>query len=105
MFDKSKIIWGNRKYRIIRALRAGEVVDFDGVKLRMVEGKEAGDLLEPGDTYFAERNSQNLLTVDRIYDYDGSRLGYVIPKEIAYPFDYGECVGVELVEDDNAQAA
>lgn len=83
-------------------MRCAEVVEFDGVKLRMVEGKERGDLLEPGDTYFAERNSQNLLAVDRIGDAEQGNYGYVIPKEIAYPFDYGECVGVELVEDDEA---
>jgi hypothetical protein len=80
------------------ALRRGETIDFEGVKLRMVPGKDNGRLLEPGDTYFAQRNSSNLLTVDRIREDDGEYIGWVVPVEVAYSFDYGECVGVELVE-------
>lgn len=79
----------------LRVLRDGNTIDFDGVKLRMVDGKDSGENLQPGDTYYACRNSEHIFTV-RFVDMN---LWCVHPVEIGYPFDIGECVGVEIVED------
>lgn len=60
----------------------------------MVEGKFAGEDLQPGDTYYASRNTEQLFTVRNV-DMD---LRCVHPVEIGYSFDLYECVGVEIVE-------
>jgi hypothetical protein len=92
---------------ILSSLRHGECVEFEGVYLRMIEGKENGGLLEEGDTYIAERNSgPKLLTVKKIVDRDYAEKhglafsGWVEPVETAYSFDFYECVGVEIIIDD-----
>lgn len=88
-------------------LREGEIVELEGVKLRMIPGKKTGATLETGDRYFAERNSgPKLLTVDHIVDRDYADAhgltwsGWVVPKEIAYSFDFHECVGVEILTEE-----
>jgi len=80
-----------REYKTLKALRRGEVVDFEGVGFRAVEGE-----LAPGDTYIAERNTgPKLLTVKYVNDEEG----YVVPVETAYVFDTWECVKVEMVDE------
>ena len=79
-------------YSTIRALRAGEVVEIEGLAVKMTVGKEYGESLVPGDTYVAERNTgPKLLTAGELKD------GYVLNTGMGYPFDYHECVGVGLV--------
>jgi hypothetical protein len=88
---------------IIGRIRDGETVAFEGAKVRLLPGKETGDLLEPGDFYLAERNSgPQLLTVKRVRETDAEWAGWVIPVELAYFFDFVECVGVEIVLEENA---
>ena len=78
----------SREYKTLKALRAGETIDFEGVPVRMAEGN-----LQPGDTYIAERNTgPHLLTVKRI------QMAVVFPKEQAYCFDHWECVKVTFEE-------
>lgn len=79
-------------YKKLHDLRDGNIIDFEGVELKMVPGKERGSDLEPGDLYYACRNTEQLLTV-HLVDFDG---GWVVPVEVAYSFDFGECVGVTL---------
>lgn len=75
-----------------RLRRDGEV-EFEGVKLCMVG--EARDM-QPGDTYVAERNQgPRLLTVLEV----NLDKGWILSREGAYPYDLGECVQVELVEE------
>lgn len=76
------------------ALRQGEIVDFEGITLRMIEGKNSGEDLVPGDTYYACRNTEQLLTVREV----AMPERWVMPKEVAYAFNTWECVGVEIVE-------
>ena len=84
-----------REYRTIRALRAGETIDFEGVGFRATADQD----LVPGDTYIAERNTgPQLLTVHKHVVEDNLVCGFVIPVESAYPYDRGECVKVEMVE-------
>ena len=92
---------------IRKRLREGEIVEFEGAKIKMIEGKENGAKLEPGDTYFAERNSgPKLLTVDHVVnqkyaeDHGLAFSGWVQPKELAYSYDFEECVGVEVIFND-----
>lgn len=89
---------------IRKRLRDGETVEFEGIKLRMISGKETGATLEPGDTYIAERNrGPQLLTVNYIVDRDYAQRfglkhsGWVVPTGISYSFDFHECVGVEIL--------
>lgn len=88
-------------------LRDGEIVELEGVKLKMIPGKEDGSTLEPGDRYFAERNSgPKLLTVDYIVDREYAQehglsySGWVVPTELAYSYDFHECVGVEILTEE-----
>ena len=81
--------------RNLVALRAGEVIPFEGMSLRMIAGKENGRLLSAGDTYYAARNTEQLFTVKNV----NLNEGWVVPVEVGYPFDLGECVGVEIILD------
>lgn len=74
-------------YPTLRKLRNGEVVDLEGIKLRMADGK-----LKIGDLYVAERNTgPHLLTV-KGFNEDGD---VVFPTTHAYCFNAWECVKVE----------
>lgn len=73
-------------YETLRKLRAGEVIDFEGLKLRMVPGP-----VGPGDLYIGARNTVCLLTCDRVNN-EGR---WVVPTTIDYPFDTDECIKVE----------
>ena len=75
-----------REYATIRALRNGEVIDLDGLRLRQRPGE-----IGAGDLYVAERNTgPDLLTCARV-----ASEGFVIATTVAYPYDLGECVLVE----------
>jgi hypothetical protein len=77
-----------REYKTIRALREGRSVEVEGLIVCMV----AGDI-EPGDTYVGERNvGPRLLTAETI----NKEGGWINPKELAYNYDIGECVKVDL---------
>lgn len=82
-----------REYKTLRALRRGEVVTIDGQQYKMTEGKPTGIDLEPGDLYFAERNTQQIFHVQSV-NMEGQ---WVNPVEMGYPFDLGECVGITPV--------
>jgi hypothetical protein len=87
-------------HRIQNEIREKGEVEFEGMTLRLIPGKEYGSRLEPGDTYVAERSSgPKLLTVQEVLltSPDGKYSGWVVPVEPAYSFDLGECVGVEIV--------
>lgn len=75
-----------REYRTLRALTAGEVVDIEGIKLRMDDGK-----IRPGDLYVAERNTGPKLLTAKIVDLE---IGCIFPTCDAYPYDIGEYVKV-----------
>ncbi len=71
-------------YPTLRKLRNGEVVDLEGINLRMDDGK-----LKVGDLYVAERNTgPHLLTVKGFGDQ------CVFATTNAYAFDTWECVKV-----------
>lgn len=78
-----------REYKTVRALLRGEVVELEGFKFRRVEGE-----IGPGDMYIAERNTgPQLLWCSFI------EKGAIFPTTIDYPYDIGECVKVEEVEE------
>lgn len=70
----------------LQALRAGEVVDLEGIRVRMDRGE-----LGPGDLYVAERNTgPKLLTVRKI-----DPRGWIEARDSdAYSYNWGECVKV-----------
>lgn len=80
-----------REYRTIKALRAGEVIDLDGIKLIM----DAGEI-KPGDLYIAERNTgPKLLTAREIVMLEcGCCVDYIHPTSPDYSFNGYECVKV-----------
>ncbi len=93
-----------REYKTIKALRNGETIDFEGVPLKMTEGE-----LGSGDTYIAERNTgPQLLTVRHVAtascdcgECDAKPYPYLVaPVEMAYAYDYNECVKVTFVEEE-----
>jgi hypothetical protein len=85
----------DRAYANRARLRAGETLPFEGALLRMVPGKEDGSKLEPGDSYYASFNTEQLLTVAAVE----LASGWVRAQEPAsYAFDISCCIGVELVE-------
>lgn len=72
-----------------KRLRAGEIIDFEGVQLKMDPSE-----IEPGDIYVAERNTgPKLLTAKEV----DTEIGCIFPVEQEYPYDIPECVKVELV--------
>ena len=76
-------------YPVLHRLHNGETVELEnsGIFVKEIPGE-----LQPGDDYVGARNSVNLLTVERIEQ------GWVVPREDAYFFDFGECVKVEIVD-------
>jgi len=86
---------------LVRKIRADKEIEFEGMILRLIPGKEYGNDLEVGDTYLAQRNSgPKLLTVKEVHMKPEARYtNWVVPVEKdAYSFDLHECVGVEIVE-------
>lgn len=81
-----------REYPTLNALRRGETVDVEGVKVKMVAGG-----LTRGDLYVIERNGLvRLLTVKSVHP-----RGWVDPVEWpAYNYAH-ECVKVERLEGDD----
>lgn len=80
-------------YETVRALRDGQVVELDGIRLRM-----SGDgTVMQGDLYVAERNTgPKLLTAGKVVPPDAEPFGgWIQPTTIAYSYDIGECVKVE----------
>lgn len=86
----------NKTIHYPSVLREKGEVEFEGVTLRYLG---EWDALEPGDTYIAQRNTVKLLTVREVKETAGDQnqwAGWVVPQEIAYCFDLGECVKVEV---------
>ena len=68
------------------ALESGEIED---VPFRLLPGD-----IEPGDTYIAERNvGLQLLTCKS----NNRKGGWINPVEVAYSYDTGECIKIELL--------
>jgi hypothetical protein len=80
-----------REYKTLKALRRGEVIDFDGIKLKQDEGE-----IKPGNLYVAERNTGlRLLTAREIVmSKCGCCVDFILPTCDGYAFDGGECVKV-----------
>jgi len=76
-----------RAYETLNKLRRGEVIDIEGIKLKMDDGD-----IKPGDLYVAERNSgPKLLTAKKV----DLQVGCIFPTTWdAYAFDLYECVKV-----------
>ena len=81
-----------REYTTLKRLRAGEVIEIEGVQVRMVEGE-----ILPGDWYVGERNAGPKLLTAFVLAKDPPDI-YIIPRENAYAYDIGECVKVTLTE-------
>lgn len=97
MYDPSNDPPGlpGRSYATIKALRAGEMVAFEGMGLVASEDQTP----TPGRTYIGERiTGPHLATVARYVAEDNLVGGYVIAKENVYPFDRIECVMVDIVD-------
>ncbi len=81
-------------------LRAGEVIDYEGISLMMDDGD-----LQPGDLYIGARNSVRLGICLRVGghptdpSFDGERGPYVWsnPPWDVYPFNRSECCKVREV--------
>lgn len=83
-------MWGN--YKTLEALREGEVIEIEGLRLKMAEGK-----LQEGDLCVAERNTgPKLLTIKKIVypELPFFNKPYVLPTTDDYPFDLDECVKI-----------
>ena len=77
----------NRDYKTIHALRAGNIVDVKGLRLRMRDGE-----IQPGDLYVAECNTgPRLLTCRGVSRTEG----WIMPTTADYGYDIWECVRVE----------
>ncbi|MDP2668984.1 MAG: hypothetical protein Q8P07_04085 [bacterium] len=72
------------EYRALEALRRGETIDIEGIKLKMADGD-----LCVGDLYVAERNTGPKLLTVKSFGRD-----CVFPTCSAYAFDIWECVKV-----------
>lgn len=101
-----------REYKTIRALRRGEVIDIEGIKLKMMTGPDGQEeQIREGDIYVAERNQgPKLLTAKKLImakpcdcgDCENRHPGFnpttiidfIIPTCDAYPYDGNECVKV-----------
>lgn len=72
-------------------VRSGvDTIDFEGVPVRILRGQ----LIEPGDTYMAGRNTGPHLLTAKVVDTDN---WWILPVEPAYPFDLHQCVKVEIL--------
>ena len=81
-----------REYPTLRALRRGEVIDLEGLPLKMAEGE-----LREGDLCVAERNTgPKFLTVKKIFYPEGLLFNkpFIIPTSCDYAYDLDECVKV-----------
>jgi hypothetical protein len=78
-------------YITIRALRRGEVIDLEGIELKMDDGE-----IQSGDLYVGEGNvGPKLLTAKKIVMLDdGLGIDFVVPTCNAYWYDGYECVKV-----------
>jgi hypothetical protein len=74
-------------YETLRMLRAGKVVELDG----LLFSKDNGDL-NIGDTYIGARNTVDVYTCKGF----GPGREWVIPEGIGYCFDLQDCVKVRL---------
>jgi hypothetical protein len=83
--------WDDRHsaHWVLRALRAGETVEVQGIPVKMTGG---GVDVQPGDLYVGARNTANLLTAKSVGQH-----GCVWPEESAYPFYVTECIKVDAV--------
>ena len=71
-------------YPTLKALQRGEIIDLEGIRLKMDDGE-----IKPGDLYVAERNTgPKLLTAGDI------KYSCIFPTTIDYPYDIWECVKV-----------
>jgi len=75
-----------REYASLKKLRAGEILDLDGILLKMDEGE-----IREGDLYVAERNTGPKLLTAKKVNHDR---GWIEPTSNDYSFDLGECVKV-----------
>jgi len=84
------MVWAGRK--TIHSLRRGEVIDLEGIKLKMVIGPDGQEEeIRPGDLYVAEHfTGPKLLTAKRIV----AEHQFIIPTCDAYPYNTPECVKV-----------
>lgn len=70
---------------IKQAVESGEI---EGVPFKIADGE-----IEPGDMYIAERNvGLKLLTCQK----NDKANGWIVPTELAYSYDRGECIKIEL---------
>src|SRR4051794_32512928 len=69
------------------ALESGKI---EGVSFK-VTGH--GTDIQPGDTYIAERSDGLKLLTCKKNDWDN---GWITPVEMAYSYDTGECIRIEL---------
>lgn len=76
------------------ALLDGKTITLDGKTWRMNPDKSHGSMLEAGDVYWAGKKTQSILTV-RGTD---QRNHWVFPVEMAYSYDFADCIGVEQVK-------
>lgn len=81
-----------REYRTLRRLRAGEVIEIEGLRIIMDNTP-----LVVGDLYIAERNTgPKLLTVREIVMTScGKHIDFVCPTTPDYAFDGHECQKVK----------
>ena len=91
----------NREYKTIKALRRGETIDFEGIKLKMDTDANGDEVkVKKGDLYIAERNTgPKFLTAEKIVpwpikDSTNKHGGWIQPTTLDYSFDLGECVKV-----------
>ncbi|MBI2057970.1 MAG: hypothetical protein HYT63_03245 [Candidatus Yanofskybacteria bacterium] len=80
-----------REYKTLKALRRGEVIDIEGIKLKMDEGE-----IQVGDLYVGERNTgPHLLTAKEVVMLDdGNGINFIFSTCNAYPYDGNECIKV-----------
>ncbi len=82
----------NSSKAAVEALRRGEVIDLEGIKLKMAEGR-----IQDGDLYVAACNTGRLLLLtarDVVMTIDGSQIDFIFPTCNAYPFAGYKCVKV-----------
>lgn len=74
-------------------LERGETLGIEGFQVRMIEGE-----IQPGDWYVGERNmGPKLLTARKLVEEENLVGGFIVPNELAYPYDLNECVRVEVL--------
>jgi len=79
--------------KTVAALKKGEIIDFEGIMLKMADGD-----IKTGDLYIGERNQgPKLLTAEKIVPSECGCHGYIIPTGFdSYVYDFpAECVKVQ----------